>query len=56
MTDPVYARSPVTGNWYRVTDYEKAGEDGRIVANEKEEVPREEVPEDWQDAITEADD
>lgn len=49
--DEVYARSPMTDTWYRVTDYEEAGPGGKIVAKSKEEVEREEVPEEWQKAI-----
>jgi hypothetical protein len=49
--DEVYARSPMTDTWYRVTEYEERGENGQIVAKQKEEVDREDVPEEWQKAI-----
>jgi ribosomal protein L37E len=51
--DPRYARSPLTGKWYRVSDWDEL-EDGKIVAKSKEEVDREDVPEHWAEAIEEA--
>jgi len=49
--DEVYSKSPLTGKWYRVTDWDEAGENGKIVAKSKEEVDREEVPDHWIKAI-----
>jgi hypothetical protein len=47
-----YAKSPLTGNWYRVTEWEKRG-DGKIVAEKKEEVDRSDVPDEWVEATEE---
>jgi len=47
--DPVYARSPLTGNWYRLDEYEDLG-DGKFRAKEKTEIDREDVPQQWLDA------
>jgi len=41
-----YAKSPVTGNWYRVTEWEDRG-DGKIVAEQKQQVDKDDVPEEW---------
>lgn len=41
-----YGYSQMTDTWYRVTDWEYAG-DGKIVAKSKTKVPKEEVPADW---------
>jgi len=38
-----YAKSPITGEWYRVTKWEDRG-DGQIRALEKEPVDESEVP------------
>ncbi|GAA0304029.1 hypothetical protein [Halarchaeum salinum] len=40
-----YARSPITGVWYLIDDYEVVGENGRIRAKGKTEVDVEDVPE-----------
>jgi len=45
-SDPRYAKSPMTGDYYRVTEYEDLG-DGKIQAREKEQVDREDVPDEW---------
>lgn len=45
-----YARSPMTGNFYRVTKWRDLG-DGKIKALEKEEIGREEVPDVWLERI-----
>lgn len=44
--DARYARSPVTGRYYRVTEWVSFG-DGSIQAREKEEVEADDVPERW---------
>lgn len=49
--DPIYAHSKLSGEWYRVFEYEDLG-DGKICAKSKEEVPREDVPQEWIDALT----
>lgn len=49
---PVYAFSRTTETWYLVDDYESAG-DGRIVAKSKQAVDREDVPQEWLDAVDE---
>ena len=46
---PVYAYSRLTDSWYLVDDYERAGDDGRIVAKSKQPVDRENVPQEWID-------
>lgn len=38
-----YGKSPVTGQWYRVTEWEDVG-DGKMVAKSKEPVDEDEVP------------
>lgn len=48
--DPVYAKSPLTGEYYRVSDYDDLG-DGKIVCHEKEVVDRDEVPDRWLEAL-----
>ena len=45
-----YAKSPLTGKYYRVTSWVDLG-DGKIQSREKEEVDRSEVPEEWLEAI-----
>jgi hypothetical protein len=47
-----YAKSPLTGTYYRVTEWEDRG-DGKIVAEQKHEVDRDEVPEVWLAALDE---
>lgn len=47
-----YGYSTLTDTWYRVTDWKDLG-DGKIQAKSKEEVPREEVPQEWLDATEE---
>jgi len=42
----------MTGTWYRITEWEER--DGEhIVARQKEEVVREDVPQEWLDATDE---
>jgi hypothetical protein len=53
-SDPRYAYSKLTDTWYRVTEYDVLDR-GRIQAREKEEVPRDEVPEAWLEAVEERD-
>ncbi|NUB91180.1 hypothetical protein HT576_09120 [Haloterrigena sp. SYSU A121-1] len=44
--DVRYGKSPLTGNWYRVTEWEEVdGHPERIIADEKVEVDESEVPE-----------
>jgi len=52
-----YAKSPMTGTYYRVTKWEQreGAEDGHIVALEKEEVDRAKVPAPWLNALEERD-
>lgn len=38
-----YGKSPVTGQWYRVTEWEDLGE-GKMIAKSKEAVDEDEVP------------
>jgi len=45
-SDVCYAKSPVTGNWYRVTEWDSRG-DGKIVSESKEKVDKSEVPGEW---------
>lgn len=45
-----YGYSEMTDTWYRVDDWEDLG-DGEILATSKEEVPKEEVPQEWIDAV-----
>ena len=47
-----YAYSRITESWYRVTAWKDLG-DGKIQAQSKEEVPREEVPKEYLDATEE---
>lgn len=47
-----YAYSKLSDTWYRVHDWEHV-EGNRIIANSKEEVAREEVPQEWLDATEE---
>jgi len=49
-----YAKSPTTGNYYRVTEWVDHG-DGKITAREKHEVDRDEVPQVWLDQLDDAD-
>lgn len=44
-----YGYSQLTDTWYRVTDWDDLG-DGKIQAKSKEEVDREDVPQEWVDA------
>jgi len=46
--DFVYAKSPLTGTWYRVYEYERQ-DGGKLVAKQKEQVPDE-----WIEATEEA--
>jgi hypothetical protein len=48
-----YAKSPLTGNFYRVTAWVDRG-DGKITAVTKEEVERTEVPDEWLEGIEQA--
>ena len=44
--DVRYGKSPVTGNWYKVTEWEEVdGHSDRIIADEKVEIDESEVPE-----------
>ena len=45
-----YAKSPMTGNYYRVTAWVDHG-DGKIQAREKYEVDKSEVPQVWLEEI-----
>lgn len=45
-----YAKSPMTGNYYRVTKWLDKG-DGKIQARQKEPVDREDVPEEWLEVL-----
>lgn len=45
-----YAKSPLTGNYYRVTEWVDHG-DGKIQAKDKELVDREDVPDDWLEVL-----
>ena len=47
-----YAYSQLTDTWYRVADWDDLG-DGKIQAKSKEEVAREEVPQEWIEATEE---
>lgn len=42
----IYARSPLTGAYYRVEEWVRY-DDGRIQSREKTEVDRSEVPDEW---------
>lgn len=48
--DDRYAYSRLSDTWYRVFDYEYV-EGDKIIANGKEEVPREDVPQEWLESI-----
>jgi len=50
MTEPVYAYSKVTDSWYRVSEYEQKDGD-KIIAKEKREVDKDDVPQEWINAI-----
>jgi hypothetical protein len=45
-----YAKSPMTGNYYRVTKWERIT-DERIKSLEKEIVDRDEVPQEWLEVL-----
>lgn len=45
-----YAKSPMTGTYYRVTAWVDHG-DGKIQAREKHEVGKDEVPQVWLEEI-----
>lgn len=45
-----YGRSPITGTWYRVTEWTDLG-DGTMLAKEKEPVHESEVPPAWRGAF-----
>lgn len=45
-----YAKSPMTGNYYRVTKWVDKG-DGKIQARQKFEVDRKDVPNEWLEAL-----
>lgn len=45
-----YAKSPMTGTYYRVTAWVDHG-DGKIQAREKHEVDKDEVPQVWLEEI-----
>lgn len=45
-----YAQSPITGDYYRVTQWVDHG-DGKIQARQKEEVDRSDVPKQWLEAL-----
>lgn len=47
-----YAYSRLSDTWYIVHDWERV-EGDKIIANSKEEVPREDVPQEWLDATDE---
>lgn len=49
-SDPRYAKSPMTGNYYRVREWDDLG-DGKIKAREKEKVDREDVPGEWLEVL-----
>jgi hypothetical protein len=49
-----YAKSPMTGTWYRVTKWIDHG-DGKIQARAKTEVERSEVPDEVVAALDEGD-
>ena len=48
--DPIYAYSELSGEWYRVTEWDNLG-DGKIVAKSKESVPKVAVPDAWVESI-----
>jgi len=47
------SRVLLTDTWYRVFDYEVAGDEGQIIANGKEEVDPSEVPEEQRRRVEE---
>jgi len=47
-----YGYSKLTDTWYLLHDWEDLG-DGKLRAKSKEEVPREEVPQEWLEATDE---
>lgn len=52
--EPVYAKSYLGDRYYKVTDYKVVDEEsGKIVANHKEPVDKEDVPEEWLEKIKE---
>ena len=51
--DEHYAYSKMTDSWYRIHDYEVAGDNGQIIANGKTEVDRDEVPEEQRQRVEE---
>jgi len=54
QTGERYAKSPLTGNYYRVTKWIDKG-DGKIQSREKEQVDREDVPEKWLEVLEDGD-
>lgn len=50
-----YGKSPLTGNWYKITEWEEVeepeGETQKIVAKQKEPVDESEVPEEAKQVI-----
>lgn len=48
-----YAKSPLTGNYYRVTKWKDLG-GGKIQAQQKEQVDREDVPDEWLEVLDDA--
>lgn len=48
--DEIYAHSSTTGAYYRVTEWEDLG-GGKIQARSKEQVEKEDVPDEWLEAI-----
>ena len=48
----IIAKSPVTGEWYRVTRWEDVG-DGKVRALEKETIDESEVPEPVRERLSE---
>ena len=48
--DVVYAKSPVNGQFYKVTEYEVLG-DGRIKSKQKEAVEEKKVPQVWRENL-----
>ena len=50
QTGERYAKSPLTGNYYRVTRWVRL-EGDKIQAKQKEEIERSEVPEKWLEVL-----
>lgn len=48
--DVVYAKSPVNGQFYKVTEYEVIG-DGRIKSKQKVAVDEQDVPKVWRENL-----